>query len=74
MRGGGFKCDVSSSDEVTAALERAVEAFGHLDFAFDNADVEQPITAMAELTKEEWERNLAINLGGVFRCMKDNYR
>jgi NAD(P)-dependent dehydrogenase (short-subunit alcohol dehydrogenase family) len=64
------RCDVSSSDEVTAALETVSREFGGLDFAFNNAGVEQPITAAADLTEEEWDRNVAINLGGVFRCMK----
>jgi NAD(P)-dependent dehydrogenase (short-subunit alcohol dehydrogenase family) len=71
--GGGalaVKCDVTSSGEVKAALDRAIEKFGRLDFAFNNAGIEQPITAVADLTEEEWDRNLAINLGGVFRCMK----
>jgi NAD(P)-dependent dehydrogenase (short-subunit alcohol dehydrogenase family) len=63
-------CDVTSSKEVKAALDKAVQEFGRLDFAFNNAGVEQPITAVADLTEEEWDRNVAINLGGVFRCMK----
>jgi NAD(P)-dependent dehydrogenase (short-subunit alcohol dehydrogenase family) len=47
-------CDVTSSKEVKAALDSAVEEFGRLDFAFNNAGVEQPITAVADLTEEEW--------------------
>jgi NAD(P)-dependent dehydrogenase (short-subunit alcohol dehydrogenase family) len=63
-------CDVRSSDEVKGALDRTVEEFGRLDFAFNNAGIEQPITAMADLAEEEWDRNLAVNLTGVFTCMK----
>lgn len=69
-RGLAVRCDVGSSGDVKASLERAVGEFGGLDFAFNNAGVEQPITPIAELTDEDWDRLLAINLGGVFRCMK----
>ena len=44
------RCDVTRAEDVKAALDKAVEAFGRLDFAFNNAGVEQPITATADLT------------------------
>src|SRR4051812_19363334 len=64
------RCDVSRDENVKAALDRAVEAFGRLDYAFNNAGVEQPITPAADLTAEEWDRIVAIDLRGVFLCMK----
>ena len=64
------RCDVSRAEDVKAALDQAVETFGRLDFAFNNAGVEQPITATADLTEEEWDRIVDINLRGVFLCMK----
>jgi NAD(P)-dependent dehydrogenase (short-subunit alcohol dehydrogenase family) len=64
------KCDVSRAEDVKAALDRAVETFGRLDFAFNNAGIEQPITAAANLTEEEWDRIMRINLRSVFLCMK----
>ena len=64
------KCDVSRHHDVKAALDKTVETFGHLDFAFNNAGVEQPITPAADLTEEEWNRIVDINLRGVFLCMK----
>jgi NAD(P)-dependent dehydrogenase (short-subunit alcohol dehydrogenase family) len=64
------RCDVTKAEDVKAALERTVEAFGRLDFAFNNAGVEQPITPAADLTAEEWERIIDIDLRGVFLCMK----
>jgi NAD(P)-dependent dehydrogenase (short-subunit alcohol dehydrogenase family) len=63
-------CDVTRTEDVKAALHEAVEAFGRLDFAFNNAGSEQPITAAADLTEEEWDRIVGINLRGVFLCMK----
>ena len=64
------KCDVSLNTDVKTALEKVVETFGRLDFAFNNAGVEQPITPAADITEEEWNRIVQINLRGVFLCMK----
>jgi NAD(P)-dependent dehydrogenase (short-subunit alcohol dehydrogenase family) len=64
------RCDVTRAGDVKAALAGAVEAFGRLDFAFNNAGIEQPITPAAELTEQEWDRIINIDLRGVFLCMK----
>jgi NAD(P)-dependent dehydrogenase (short-subunit alcohol dehydrogenase family) len=64
------RCDVTSSAELKAALDVTVAEFGGLDLAFNNAGIEQPITAADDLTEEEWARNLAVNLTGVFTCIK----
>ena len=64
------RCDVTRAEDVKAALDKAVEAFGRLDFAFNNAGSEQPITATDDLTEQEWDRIVNINLRGVFLCMK----
>jgi NAD(P)-dependent dehydrogenase (short-subunit alcohol dehydrogenase family) len=64
------RCDVSRAEDVKAALDKMVETFGRLDFAFNNAGVEQPITTAADISEEEWERIIRINLRGVFLCMK----
>jgi NAD(P)-dependent dehydrogenase (short-subunit alcohol dehydrogenase family) len=64
------RCDVSRAEDVKAALDKALDVFGRLDFAFNNAGVEQPITATSEITEEEWNRIIRINLTGVFLGMK----
>src|SRR5918995_3087258 len=64
------RCDVSRAEDVKAALDQAVGTFGRLDFAFNNAGVEQPIMATADLTEMEWDRIVDINLRGVFLCMR----
>lgn len=64
------RCDVTGAEEIKSALDKAVEAFGRLDFAFNNAGSEQPVTAAADLTEQEWDRIVEINLRGVFLCMK----
>ncbi|MEW6296412.1 MAG: SDR family oxidoreductase [Thermodesulfobacteriota bacterium] len=63
------RCDVSRAEDMKAALDQAVEAFGRLDCAFNNAGVGQAMAA-ADLTEEEWDRIVGINLRGVFLCMK----
>jgi NAD(P)-dependent dehydrogenase (short-subunit alcohol dehydrogenase family) len=64
------QCDVSRADDVKAALQKTIETFGHLDFAFNNAGVEQPIMVAADITEGEWDRIVGINLRGVFLCMQ----
>jgi NAD(P)-dependent dehydrogenase (short-subunit alcohol dehydrogenase family) len=64
------RCDVTRAEDVKAALEKTIETFGRLDFAFNNAGVEQATAALADITEEEWDRIVAINLRGVFLCMK----
>ena len=54
----------------SAALDKAVDAFGRVDVAFNNAGSEQAIRATADLTEEEWDRIVDVNLRGVFLCMK----
>ncbi len=62
--------DVRRSEDVKAALDKGVETFGRLDVAFNNAGVEQPIMPAADVTEEEWDRIIDIDLRGVFLCMK----
>ena len=64
------RCDVSRAEDVKAALDQTIEAFGRLDLAFNNAGIEQPIKAAADISDEEWDRIVAINLRGVFLCLK----
>ncbi len=65
------RCDVTKAEEVKAALAKAVETFGRLDFAFNNAGIEPRRPApTAEYDEDEWDRILDINLRGVFLCMK----
>ena len=65
------RCDVTRVEDVKAALDQTIEAFGRLDFAFNNAGIEPKKPApTADYDLEEWERIIAVDLRGVFLCMK----
>jgi NAD(P)-dependent dehydrogenase (short-subunit alcohol dehydrogenase family) len=64
------RCDVTRSEDVKVALDQTIATFGRLDAAFNNAGIEQAKKAMADITEEEWDRIVAINLRGVFLCIK----
>lgn len=66
----GVKCDVSKVENVRNALDKTIETFGRLDIAFNNAGIEYTIKPAAEITEEEWDRIIDIDLRGVFLCMK----
>ena len=69
-RAVAVRCDVTRSEDVQAAVQRAVDEFGRLDVAFNNAGAEQEVKLAAETSEEEWDRIIAINLRGVFVCLK----
>ena len=64
------RADVSSPADVRAMVDHVVERFGGLDVAFNNAGIEGALAPTAEYSDEVWQRVLAVNLTGVFLCMK----
>jgi NAD(P)-dependent dehydrogenase (short-subunit alcohol dehydrogenase family) len=64
------RCDVANEAEVKAMVEKAVATFGCLDAAFNNARIQSLAIETADATGEEFERVNAINLRGVWNCMK----
>jgi len=68
------RCNVADEAEVAAMVEQTVAAFGRLDAAFNNAGVITPAVEMADVSGEEFERVNAINLRGVWNCMKYELR
>jgi NAD(P)-dependent dehydrogenase (short-subunit alcohol dehydrogenase family) len=63
-------CDVTDAGAVRAALGAAVDRFGRLDIAFNNAGIEQPVKPAHEIADDEWDRLVAVNLRGAFIAMK----
>jgi NAD(P)-dependent dehydrogenase (short-subunit alcohol dehydrogenase family) len=76
--GGGegvfVACDVAVADQVEAVVRACLERFGRLDCAFNNAGIEGANVPTVEYDEETWNRVLAVNLTGVFLCMKYELR
>lgn len=64
------KADMGVEAEVAKLIEEAVKAYGRLDGAFNNAGIVQCGKPLHELTTEEWDRAIRIDLTGVFWCIK----
>ena len=78
QQGGGHAqfvhCDVTKADQAEAAVQAAVKAYGRLDAAFNNAGMEGDVAPTAECEEENWDRVLAIDLKGVWLCMRAEIR
>jgi NAD(P)-dependent dehydrogenase (short-subunit alcohol dehydrogenase family) len=70
----GVPCDVSDEDEVAALVERTIESFGRLDMAFNNAGIQVPPSDAADEPADIFDRVNAVNLRGVWACMKHELR
>jgi NAD(P)-dependent dehydrogenase (short-subunit alcohol dehydrogenase family) len=64
------ECDVSDEASVVGAVRAAVETFGRLDMAFNNAGIQVPPSDAADEAADVFDRVNAINLRGVWACMK----
>src|SRR5438876_6933728 len=64
------RCNVADEAEVAAMIEQTVSTFGRLDAAYNNAGVQSPAVETTDASGEEFDRVHAINLRGVWSCMK----
>lgn len=62
--------DVSQAASVEAMVQTALDTYGRLDCAHNNAGVEGVLSRTAEQTEQDWEPVIRINLKGVWLCMK----
>jgi NAD(P)-dependent dehydrogenase (short-subunit alcohol dehydrogenase family) len=67
-------CDVTDRGQVKATIEQAVQTFGRLDAAFNNAGINCDGAPMLETEDEEFDSILDVNLRGVWNCMKAELR
>lgn len=62
-----FRLDVSQKHEVEEVIDGIIAQYGRLDVLVNNAGIYEPKPAL-ELSEEEWDRTIAINLKGQFLC------
>lgn len=73
IQGGGGRAlsviaDVADEAAVEQLIARTLEAFGRVDILVNNAGIAGPTAPVTEVTREDWDRTLAVNLTGAFLC------
>lgn len=63
------KCDVSKAVDVEAMVKKAIDTFGRLNYAFNNAGV-GVLKSTVDCTEEDWDLHINVMLKGVWLCMK----
>lgn len=63
-------CDVADDGQVEAMVKQTVATFGRLDAAYNNAGVQNILAETADSPRDDYDRVMAINLRGVWSCMK----
>jgi NAD(P)-dependent dehydrogenase (short-subunit alcohol dehydrogenase family) len=69
-KASAIKTDVSARKDVERMVAHAIEAYGRLDYAVNNAGIEGQLAGIIDLTEEDWDYVLDINLKGTFLCLK----
>src|SRR3954453_16362840 len=70
----GIRCDVSDEQQVAALVDQTVASYGRLDMAFNNAGIQAPPSDAADEPADTFDRVNAVNLRGVWACMKHELR
>ena len=65
-----IKVDVSRAEDVESLVQQTIQNYGGLNFAHNNAGIESQKLSIIESNEENWDRVLAINLKGVWLCLK----
>ncbi|HZZ00023.1 MAG TPA: SDR family oxidoreductase [Candidatus Baltobacteraceae bacterium] len=64
------ECDVSDDAQVESMVRQTVAHFGSIDAAYNNAGIQNVLAETADATREDFDRVIAVNLRGVWACMK----
>jgi NAD(P)-dependent dehydrogenase (short-subunit alcohol dehydrogenase family) len=64
------KTDVANEDDVRSLVEKSVKTYGRLDYAFNNAGIEETMTPLVEQTSDIFDQIMNVNVKGVWLCMK----
>jgi len=67
-------CDVADERSVESAVAKTVEIYGHIDAAFNGAGIDGEVAQTADASTDNWDRIMAVNLTGVWHCMKYELR
>jgi NAD(P)-dependent dehydrogenase (short-subunit alcohol dehydrogenase family) len=70
----GVPCDVADDAQVEAMVAQTVAAFGRLDAAYNNAGIQNALAETADVTREDYDRVMGVNLRGVWSSMKFELR
>lgn len=65
-----IRADVSKGDQVAAIISKVVDEFGQLDVAFNNAGIDLENTPLAKVEEDTFDKLMAVNVKGVWLCMK----
>ena len=70
----GIRCAVENEADAAAMVAQTVSTFGRLDAAFNNAGIHVAVAETADVEGSDFDRIIAINLRGIFTCMKHELR
>lgn len=70
LKADSYICNVSDEKQVEKMISSIVKKYGRLDCAFNNAGVQTPQRPMDEITYDEFNKTIAVDLKGVWNCMK----
>lgn len=65
-----IRCDVTNEAQVASMVEQTVTTFGRLDVAYNNAGMHVAVAETADASGEDFDRAIAVNLKGIWNCMK----
>lgn len=65
-----LRTDVTNEDDVRSLVEKTVKVYGRLDYAFNNAGIEEAMTPLVEQTSNIFDQIMSINVKGIWLSMK----